>query len=123
MNYTSRLIFLITMFVTACTPTAWRRVDRAALVTSTLSLACDWGQTRSAANEGWTGRFEANLIMGESPSTKVVDAYFSLALVTNIVVWAVLPPRWRSLFSGTVTLAQANAITGNVATTRGVCGL
>lgn len=104
-----------------CTP-SWRTVDRATLIASTAILACDWGQTRSAAAEGWTGRREGNVLMGERPSTSTVDAYFAATAVLNTAVWVVLPAKWRSVIPGVVIGAQVRTVAGNFATTRGVCG-
>jgi hypothetical protein len=116
------LIIATAALIAACAPT-WRRVDRATLVASTLSLPCDWGQTRGAAGAGWERSHERNPIMGGRPSTLTVDAYFAGAVAVNALAWAVLPARWRSLIPGVVIGSQAYAVALNADTARGARGL
>lgn len=119
----TRALLLLALVATGCA-----HVDRATLITSTVSLACDWGQTRSMAANDWahpTGpqRYEeANPIMGKHPSTLVVDTYFMSAALINAAAWLVIPKGWRSAAPVAVTARQALAITRNVEHT-GWCGL
>lgn len=97
----------------------WRGVDIATLALSTVSLAVDWRQTRGAAVERWSGgaRAEigiATMFIGSQPSPGSVDRYFAVAALANIALWAVLPPRWRSVIPGAVIGIEATAIAGNL---------
>jgi hypothetical protein len=98
-------------------------VNTATLITSTASIACDWGQTRSAASEAWSrGRWEANPIMGSKPSTATVDVYFLSALAVNAAFWIALPRQVRSVAPVAITAAQVDTIAGNIGTTHTLCG-
>ncbi len=117
------LILSISTILAGCA-TAWTHIDRASLATSTASLAVDWTQTRSAAREGWSGgRTEGGIpamaVMGTTPATHAVDAYFAGCAVANTVLWAVLPPKWRSVVPGFVIGVQAYTIRSNLAVTSG----
>jgi hypothetical protein len=99
--------------------------NRATLVTSNALIACDWGQTRSAAETGWShGLREANPILGPTPSVGQVDNYMAAALVGNAILWYVLPEKIKWIVPTVVTLTQANVVRGNYYTVpRGSCGL
>lgn len=83
---------LLALLLTACTNV---HVNRAALVASTAALACDWGQTRSAATQGWRYHYENNPIMGPKPPVGYVDLYFGGIAITNALLWLVIPRRYR----------------------------
>lgn len=101
-----------------------RAVDRATLVSSTLTIACDYGQTMYHARQGWpNGREELNPIMGPTPSTAVVTTYFVSAAVVNAVAPYVLPAWARSVVRGAVTARQAVAIEHNMQVGTPMCGL
>lgn len=99
-----------------------RHVDRALLVASTAGLACDWAQTRGEAMGGWSVSYETNPLLGAKPDPGLVDAYFLTAILTNLVVWTVIPRGWRSAIPATVTLAQIDSVASNLPTT-GWCGI
>jgi hypothetical protein len=102
---------------------SFKNLNRATLAASTASLACDWGQTRSAASNHWKGRYEANPIMGTNPGTRTVDTYFASTVVLNAAIWYFIPEKLKSIIPGVVIGFQANTIAGNLDTTQGVCGL
>lgn len=115
---------LVLALLVGCSPTAWKRADRTTFALAAASIACDWGQTRSAAAEGWSGgRHEANPMMGINPDVGTVDAYMGMSLATTTLVWLVLPHKVGPFVMGGVLAAEANTIEGNRATTRGTCGL
>ncbi|HSR79119.1 MAG TPA: hypothetical protein VLN57_21275 [Xanthobacteraceae bacterium] len=117
-----KLLFLISTIM-GCSPISWRMVDVASLALSEASLACDMGQTMSAANTGWSTTLERNPVMGLSPSRTMVGTYFAAAMVLNAVLWAVLPRGWRSAAPVGVVAEQVKAIRGNLGTTPGPwCG-
>ncbi len=91
------------------------QVNKAALVTSTATLACDWAQTRGAAAD-WGGRMEANPVLGPQPSQTKVDFYFVGILAANAVAWVLLPKQARAAVSGVVTGVQTKTIIGNFET-------
>lgn len=103
-------------------------MDRATLVTSAASIACDWGQTHAAAARGWVDpsgamQTEANPIMGTNPSTAKVDAYFLGAEVLNAAIWYVLPKAWKTIYALPVTGMQTFTVYGNTKENLGVCGI
>jgi hypothetical protein len=100
----------------------WQTVDVVTLVLSTAALTVDWRQTRDAAREGWSGgRWEggypAQMAIGAHPSTRTVDGYFALTAAANVALWAVLPPRWRSVVPGFVLSVEVVTVGGNLSTT------
>jgi hypothetical protein len=115
-----KTIVLVLVLVSGC---SFKNLNRATLAASTASLACDWGQTRSAASNHWKGRYEANPIMGMNPSTGTVDVYFASTIAINAAIWYLMPEKLKSLLPVGVIGVQANTIAGNLDTTQGVCGL
>ena len=100
-------------------------VSRLAIATSTLSLACDWGQTRQQAvrYQGMPHRtpYEENPILGGHPTTGAVDLYFLSSVVLNAALWMVLPARYRPVV-GAVAVAETALVIDNVPVTT-LCGL
>lgn len=119
-----RWIVVVVLMAAGCT-----HVNRATLVASSLALACDFGQTYSAAADGWepvagrTARWEANPIMGPRPSASVTSAYFFTALLANAVTWALMPRKLKSVVPLGVLALEAGPVKSNLETTRTVCGL
>lgn len=99
-----------------------RYVDTSLLASSTASIACDWGYTHRAAEDGWRGMREANPMLGSTPSTNEVSVYFISMLALNAAAWAMTPPKFRALAPLFVTTRQALAITNNNDSVGGVCG-
>jgi len=97
--------------------------DVAALIASEATLACDWGQTRSAAALGWRGHEETNILLGHQPSTTHVDVYFGVAAVLDAALWIMLPDTWRGASVTGVTAIEADSIVHNIPTTDSICGL
>jgi len=116
-------LVLVLVAILASTGCSLRNVNRATLAASTVSLACDWGQTRSAAMAGWDGYHEENRMLGARPTTSQVDTYFVVAAIANTFVWLVMPKKLRSIVPVGVFAAQAHTIEGNRDTTPGVCGI
>lgn len=98
-------------------------VNRAALIASTLALACDWGQTNQAAThaEMWPGNYETNPVLGGRPSPEAVDAYFVGAIAVNAALWLAMPARYRSAVPIAVTAMQAVQVRNNMPQTS-LCG-
>lgn len=86
-------------------------------------LVCDWGQTRSAAANGWDGQWEGNPIMGRKPTTNAVDLYFLAAIGLNTLVWYVMPRRYRMIIPVVVTLTQLQPVSHNIETGLTPCGV
>lgn len=101
-------------------PRLWRAIDTTMLIASTAALAIDWRQTRGAADAHWNDRAEvgiASMALGRTPSSRGVDCYFAAAALANVALWAVLPPRWRSVVPGVVLGVEARTIAVNLPTT------
>lgn len=112
------LVLLFT--ITGC---ANIRVNRAALIASTIALACDAGQTMRAARGGWSNQAEANPVMGDRPDQGLVAGYFAGTVIVNTMTWLVTPERYRAILPAAVVAVQADAIANNVRVGLGVCGL
>jgi hypothetical protein len=128
-------VLVIGAVIAAVATCSCAHVDRAAIVASTATMACDWAQTRSAASQGWTWiergermrAAEQNPLLGPSPGVASVDAYFAAATAINLAVYALLPRRYRGVIPLVVTAAETRAIVGNYAEDRrsltGMCGI
>lgn len=98
-------------------------VNRIGTGLAALSIACDWGQTHAAARAGWVEHSEGNPIMGDHPSTTVVNVYMAAVLASSLAIGTfAVPSRLRPLFYGAIIAVQANTIHGNFYTTPGLCG-
>lgn len=112
---------LVMLFAGGCT---LRGANRAALAASTAALACDWLQTRHAAEMDWRYGIENNPILGPAPHTSVVDGHFASAAVFNAIIWVVMPERWKWAVPTVITTAQVRTVANNVehGQTNGLCG-
>lgn len=90
-----------------------RRINQASLMIATATIACDWAQTRSVAEDGWGSRFEENPILGPSPSTEEVDAYFGAVVVAHFLVWRRIPSSFRWVLPVAISAVQIMAIVDN----------
>lgn len=116
-----RLAALISLTLSACTNV---HVNRAALVASTAALACDWGHTRHYAEGGWATTHDVNPVLGRTPSVRAVDGYFLGIALTNVLIWSLVPERWRLVVPAGVLAVQANAAAINLRNdTETMCGL
>ena len=89
-------------------------INGVALGAATATLACDWSETRWAAEQDWTRTgHELNPVLGPTPTTGQVDAYFASAIVVSAAIWHVLPERWRWAPSAVVAVAQARVLVRN----------
>ncbi len=113
-------ILILVCLLVGCTT-----ANRAALVASTLTLACDWGQTRSAASVGWPpGMQEINPILGKNPDAGKIDAYFLGTIVVNTLIYAIVPKKVKWLVPAVVIGVQQDAIRNNLSTVPSPrCGL
>ena len=111
------------VLLVGCGGTALKHVNRIGAGVALASIACDWGQTHSAARAGWEDRYEQNPIMGDRPSPHAVGAYFVSVLAVNALLWYVTPERWHIVQAAAVTGIEAAAIAGNVTLLSGACGI
>lgn len=98
------------------------------MVAATVVYACDWGQTRSAAREAWSGgRTEggmpAMVILGETPTVRMVDGYFAASALALFAAAHLIPERYRFLGYVAVAALEGRTAYGNLSTTSGFCGL
>ncbi len=108
--------------ITACSGSL-QHVNRIALFTAEATIACDLGQTESAASSGWHNRYERNPIMGDKPSSGEVAAYMTGAALATALVWYVAPSWLRPFVAGSVAALEVRTIAVNVPTTAGLCGI
>jgi len=102
------LVFLFGLFPSLCEARdPWEGTDYVLVGATLAALAVDWGQTRHVAKN--PERFdELNPVLGTTPSTKRVDAYFMGAMLGTVAVAHLLPRDYRRLFlSGTLTVELA----------------
>lgn len=120
-----KILLLITMLLSGCVRTQndlARYVDTTLLVTSTTTIACDWGYTHKMADAGWGRYAEANPLLGPRPSTGEVNAYFVSMIALNAIAWVLTPPKYRAIVPLVVTVRQSYAISNNTETVGGFCG-
>jgi hypothetical protein len=103
-------------------------INATSLAASTAGLICDGLQTYSAASQGWKtagmgGPSEANPILGSRPSTTAVTMYMGTAVLTNIVMWAVMPKKLKSVIAIPVFAAEAESVTINAVVSHNICGI
>ncbi len=115
-------IALVALQLSACSGSL-KHVNRIGLGLSTITTACDWGQTRSAATKGWRDHYEANPVMGSTPSTGRVDAYLGAVIASTVLLGYVLPEKLRPFLYGAVIAIEVDTIAGNMSTTEGLCGI
>lgn len=116
-------LIVLAALMGACSISTSRHATRIGVGLAVASTVCDWGQTRSAASDGWRTHYEANPVMGPAPSTHAVDAYMAGAIVTTLAATYLLPERMRPYLLGAVTVAEVYTIAGNLDTTSGLCGI
>lgn len=97
-------------------------LDRAMLASSTATIACDWGYTHRAAERGWENHHESNPLLGRTPSTAEVNAYFASMLVLNAAAWVLTPPKYRAVLPAVITAREIYSAVGNHEQVGGVCG-
>ena len=111
--------------------------NHVAMIAGAAALACDWSQTREAARRDWIERTptengfrsnvysERNPILGSTPSTGTVDAYFAIALGLTALAWHFVPDRYRWTVPAGVLAIQATAIASNTMGSAGLplCGI
>lgn len=102
---------LVLSFVMGCAIS-----DRVALVASTTAIACDAGLTGKHAEDNWRepdGRMryynEHNPILRDTPAG-FVYTYFAVATSLNIIIWKMLPPKYRTVYGLVVTAVETYAI-------------
>jgi hypothetical protein len=126
-----RTVLLVVALLGGCGASGLTIANGTALGVSTVSLACDWGQTRAyATDDGWRSGSENNPILGHNPSAVALDAYFIAAIAANAVIWRFAPRKVRAVLPTIITAVQLHAmITTQQSTTSlrayypGVCGV
>lgn len=76
-------------------------------------LACDYGQTLYAAHDGWDKHKEHNPLLGTSPTTSTLTAYFMAIMTVGGVASAKAPEWLRSTIYTTVLIGQTTMVLGN----------
>jgi hypothetical protein len=87
------------------------------------AMAADWCGTRHAAatrHDDFEGGMPTAMVIGGSPSTGAVDAYFAIGTVALAGAAQLVPERWRWLAYGAVAAVEIKAVHNNLSTTR--CG-
>lgn len=103
-------------------------VNRIGWGLASLSIACDWTQTRYHAANGWRDELgplaESNPIIGGTPSTTTVDVYMATAIAATVIAGSLLPSQLRPVLFGSIVVRQSIAIAHNIGEgTPGICGL
>lgn len=123
-------VLLGLMLAAGCGASGLTIANGIGLGAQTAVLACDWGQTRRAAEMGWVYKRmlleEESPILGRTPSPAAVDLYFLGAIAATALAWRLLPRRWRLTVPVVVVALQAQAITHNLGRggiDLGICGV
>lgn len=79
-----------------------------------ILAAIDWGQTRNMAAQQALGRDfrEGNFILGQVLDKRRVDRYFTLGILSHIVVFALMPDQYQKTFVY-ISLGMQAACVGN----------
>lgn len=90
----------------------WDAADKVLLATALGSLGADWAQTRYIARNP-VQFHETNPLLGSHPSVGKVNGYFALAAVGTVGISLALPPTYRKVFLGGVTLLEMSVVIRN----------
>lgn len=83
-----------------------------ALILSTVLLMVDWGQTREISTNPLYK--EHNVTIGENPSVKRVDLYFSAVIIGNALISTnIKNKKHRRMYDYTIAINQSGVIAGN----------
>lgn len=116
-------ILAIALLASACSTTTLRHGNRVGLGAAVISIACDWSSTRTAAGRGWSGQWERNPILGETPSVGMVDLYMATAIGATALAWLILPDKIGPFLTAPVIARQAITNSRNAQTVGGLCGI
>jgi len=83
------------------------------LILSTFLLCADWRQSYNMADQ--RNFRESNVILGERPSTKKVNLYFTGMVAANVAVGYALPKKHRNVFWASVAAIEASYVANNIA--------
>lgn len=81
-------------------------------IAATSLLVADWIQTRKIIKN--KNAYETNYILGESPSRRAVNIYFSLTTITIIKTSYLLPDKYKKIFLISIISTQASYIKNNL---------
>lgn len=76
-------------------------------------LVCDYGQTMYAVHDGWDKHKEHNPLLGKSPTTSTLTAYFLAIMAVGGAASAKAPEWLRSTIYTTVFIGQTTMVLGN----------
>jgi hypothetical protein len=117
------LVLTVACGLGACT---MRNFNRATLVASHVTIACDYGQTLAVARGGWSdpNMSEWNPVLGDTPSPMRLTAYNAVAIGVVTGAYLALPEKWRWLPAVVTVLVQLQTISANaIVAPRPWCGL
>jgi hypothetical protein len=87
----------------------WRVIDTIGEAAFAASLLADRYQTYEIAERS----MEANVILGRSPTRRVINNYFGLIMAAHMALAPYVPARWRPAFQWIPTLVQVRTIARN----------
>ena len=73
-------------------------------ILSTVLLIGDWMQTREIVRN--PNLYEMNLFLGEEPSMRKVDLWFTGAIATNAVIGLNLPKKYQKFWFSGVSIVE-----------------
>jgi hypothetical protein len=107
-----KLLLLILLLATSASAQPLSKKDWALEAATYAFLAADWGQSRDIAEH--PNHFtESNFILGDHPSTKMVDEYFLTDFAVHLVITRMLPPKYRPYWQLFTIGLETNAIETN----------
>lgn len=111
-----RLLAIIVLALAPCLPVRaqeeWTGTQQALAATALVLVAADWAQTRYIARN--PDRFrELNPLLPEHPTVAQVNRHFALSIAAGAVLAHFLPSEWRTVFLGSVVVAEASIVGRN----------
>lgn len=83
----------------------------ATLVASNVAIVCDSIQTIHATQQ-WSMWYERNPLIRDA-RPEVIVAYGTVAILTNTLVWWMLPDRWRPIWGAGITGMEGATVVSN----------
>ena len=107
-----RLLVALALAASPAAAEDWDTADKILGVTAATLVITDWGQTRYIAKHPELYR-EKNILLGEHPSVRKVDVYFSGLLIGGYLLADWLPSSERKTFLSIVSIIWFKATRDN----------
>jgi hypothetical protein len=92
----------------------WTNEQKGWYAAGVIFIVTDWATTRDLSRRYHEGYHEVNPILGRQPSTRQVDQYFALSLLTHYLIADHLSSKNRTIYLKVVTVGQAAVTAHNL---------